>query len=187
MLIKSQKKPLIQEIKLNQININQSNSYNSYSQALYELASENNCLKEIESQIYDILSLMEKSKDFNNLIKDPTIKASEQLSTIDMISTFVTNKRKLFYLNTISKDFLKICSNLRGELVAQVKSAKDLKDEELNKIKDELSKNFNKKIKIEYQYDPDLLGGLIIKIGSIMIDNSLKNKLKKIKNSMIEA
>ena len=94
---------------------------------------------------------------------------------------------KLFYLNTISKDFLKICSNLRGELVAQVKSAKNLKDEELNKIKDELSKNFNKKIKIEYQYDPGLLGGLIIKIGSIMIDNSLKNKLKKIKNSMIEA
>ncbi len=185
---------------MNQININQSNSYNSYSQALYELASENNCLEEIESQIYDILSLMEKSKDFNNLIKDPTIKASEQLSTIDMISkkanfnsllskflTFVTNKRKLFYLNTISKDFLKICSNLRGELVAQVKSAKNLKDEELNKIKDELSKNFNKKIKIEYQYDPGLLGGLIIKIGSIMIDNSLKNKLKKIKNSMIEA
>ena len=47
--------------------------------------------------------------------------------------------------------------------------------------------NNNKKIKIEYQYDPGLLGGLIIKIGSIMIDNSLKNKLKKIKNSMIEA
>jgi len=185
---------------LNQININQSNSYNSFSQALYELASENNCLEEIESQIQGILSLMEKSTDFNNLIKDPTINASEQLSTIDMISKkanfhsllikfliFITTKRKLFYLNTISKDFLKICSYLRGELVAEIKSAKKLKDEELNKIKDELSKNFNKKIKIQYQYDPSLLGGLIVKIGSVMIDNSLNNKLNKIKNSMIEA
>ena len=58
---------------------------------------------------------------------------------------------------------------------------------EVNKIKEELTKNFSSKIKLEYKFDPSLIGGLIIQVGSTMIDTSIKNKLQQLENKMIEA
>ena len=59
--------------------------------------------------------------------------------------------------------------------------------EQVNKIKDELSQNFDAKIKLDYKYDKSLIGGLVIQVGSIMVDTSIKNKLQQIENTMIEA
>ena len=70
---------------------------------------------------------------------------------------------------------------------AEISSAKELSESEINNIKDELSKNFSSKIKLNYNFDPDLIGGLVIQVGSTMIDTSIKNKLKQIENRMIEA
>ena len=67
---------------------------------------------------------------------------------------------------------------LKQDLVA----AKELKSNEINKIKDELSENFSSKIKLNYKYDPSLIGGLIIQVGSVMVDTSIKNKLQQIEN-----
>jgi len=66
-------------------------------------------------------------------------------------------------------------------------AAKQLNDNEVNKIKDELSKDFINKIKLDYKHDPSLIGGLIIQVGSVMIDTSIKSKLKKLENKMIGA
>ena len=80
-----------------------------------------------------------------------------------------------------------ICSQKRGEVKARLVAAKQLSAEDVNKIKDELSKDFTNKVKLDYKYNPNLIGGLIIQIGSVMIDTSIKNKLKKLENKMIEA
>ena len=96
-------------------------------------------------------------------------------------------KRRLFYLEHILKDFLSICSKQRGEVSAKLLSSKDLSESEINKIKEELSKNFASNINLSYKFDPSLIGGLVIQIGSIMIDTSIKSKLQQIENKMIEA
>ena len=100
---------------------------------------------------------------------------------------FLILKRRFFYLEKILVNFIEICSEKRGELKAQIKSAKQLTQDEINKITNELSNNFSSKIKLNYKYDKSLIGGLIIQVGSIMIDTSIKNKLKQIENRMVRA
>ena len=70
---------------------------------------------------------------------------------------------------------------------AEIKSAKVLSQDEINKITEELSNNFKSDIKLNYSFDESLIGGLIVQVGSIMIDTSIKNKLQQIENRMIEA
>ena len=70
---------------------------------------------------------------------------------------------------------------------AEIKSAKSLTQDEIKKITDELSNNFKSKIKLNYKQDESLIGGLIVQVGSTMIDTSIKSKLQQIENRMIEA
>ena len=175
-------------------------SAKSYSQALYELATEEKNLNDVEEHSVSIIKLISQSEDFNSLIKDPTNKQDEQLNSINIIFekfnlnnllkkflNFLVVKRRFFYVEKILKDFVMICSKNRGEISAQLTVAKELNANEINKIKDELSQNFGSNVKLNYTYDPDLIGGLIMQVESVMIDTSIKNKLQKIENKMIEA
>ena len=181
-------------------NISTITAKNSYSQALFELASENSTINEVEKQVSSILELIKSSTDFKDLIKDPTNKIEDQLKVINKISDqfgfnqllkkflgFIISKRRFFYLESILNDFLMICSNARGEIQAELSAAKELNESELSNIKNELSSTFGSNIKLNHKYDPSLIGGLIIKVGSTMIDTSIKNKLQQIEKKMIEA
>ena len=173
---------------------------NSYSQSLYELAKEENNVEEIESQVNSILKLVSDSKDFQNLIKDPTNSQDVQSNVINTICEkfkinlllgkfliFLVKKRRLFFINKILKDFLTICSSKRGEIVARLTAAKDLDSNEIENIIKSLKENFGSNLKLNFSHDPTLIGGLIIQVGSVMIDASIRGKLKKIENNMIEA
>ena len=175
-------------------------SVGRYSLALYELAEESNATHEIEKDSLSILQLISNSEDFNSLIKDPTNKKEDQLNVILKISekfkinnlltkflSFLIYKRRFFYVEKILKDFIETCSKKRGEIKAELTAAKELTEKEINSIKEELTKNFSSKIKLNYKYDPSLIGGLIVQVGSTMVDTSIKNKLQKITNRMIEA
>ena len=175
-------------------------SAKSYSQALYELATEEKNLNDVEEHAVSIIKLISQSEDFNFLIKDPTNKQDDQLNSINIIFekfnlnnllkkflNFLVVKRRFFYVEKILKDFVMICSKNRGEISAQLTVAKELNANEINKIKDELSQNFGSNVKLNYTYDPDLIGGLIMQVESVMIDTSIKNKLQQIENKMIEA
>ena len=171
-----------------------------YSLALYELASENNVLSQIEDQSSSLLSLISSSKDFSNLIKDPTNSQEDLLKVVENISndnkfeillksflSFLVIKRRFFYVEQILKSFIETCSQKRGELKAELKSAKELSSDEIYRITDELTKNFSSKIKLNYKHDESLIGGLVVQVGSTMVDTSIKNKLQQIENRMIEA
>ena len=168
--------------------------------ALYELASEKNLLKEIEINSSTFLNLISINTEFDSIIKDPTLSRDILSNIINKISeisnleslfknflNFLITKRRFFYVEKILKSFLEICSEKRGELKAEVKSAKELSNDEIEKITHELSSNFNSKIKLNYKYDQSLIGGLVVQVGSIMIDTSIKSKLQQIKTKMIEA
>tara|TARA_Y100000590_G_scaffold81187_1_gene90224 strand:- start:156 stop:713 length:558 start_codon:yes stop_codon:yes gene_type:complete len=170
----------------------------SYAQALFELAEENKIVSEIEKQIFELMNLISKSADFNSFIKSPINKAEDLKNVLNKISdkfnfnqllkkflNFLVLKRRIFYLEKILYDFLNICSNKRGEIIAKLTAAKELNNSEIEKIKNELTENFGKNIKLDYKYDKSLIGGLIIQVGSVMVDTSLKNKLKQIENRML--
>jgi len=171
-----------------------------YSLALFELSEENNLLSQIEDQSSSILNLIDQSEDFSNLIKDPTTSQEDLLKVINTISennkfeslfknflSFLIQKRRFFFVERILKSFIEICSRKRGELKAELKSAKQLSNEEIAKITEELTKNFSSKIKLNYKHDESLIGGLVVQVGSTMVDTSIKNKLQQIENRMIEA
>ena len=175
-------------------------SANRYSLALYELASESNSLSKIEENSHALLKLISNSKDFNDLIKDPTINRDILNHVIKNISDnfklevlfknflgFLIIKRRFFYVEQILKNFNEICSEKRGELKAEIKSAKNLTQEEIDKITQELSNNLKSEIKLNYTHDQSLIGGLVVQIGSTMIDTSIKKKLQQIETRMIEA
>ena len=175
-------------------------SANRYSLALYELANETNSLSKIEENSQALLNLISSSKDFNNFVKDPTVSRNILNQVIDKISNnfrlevlfknflcFLITKRRFFYVQKILKNFNEICSEKRGELKAEIKSAKNLSQDEINKITQELSNNFKSEIKLNYTYDQSLIGGLVVQIGSTMIDTSIKKKLQQLENRMIEA
>ena len=175
-------------------------SADRYSLALYELAIENSELAEIEDHSSSIINLIIANEDFRSLIKDPTNKKEDQLNALEKISDqyklnklltkflgFLISKRRFFYVDKILKSFVDTCSVKRGELKAELISAKNLSENEVDDIKKELSKNFGSKIKLNYTNDTSLIGGLIVQVGSTMVDTSIKNKLKQIENRMIEA
>jgi len=171
-----------------------------YSLALFELSEENDLLSPIEEQAFSVLNLINRSDDFSNLIKDPTI-SQENLSKIinEIVENnkfdtlfknflnFLIQKRRFFFIERILKSFIEICSRKRGELKAELKSAKNLTDNEITKITELLTKNFSSQIKLNYKHDESLIGGLVVQVGSIMVDTSIKNKLQQIENRMIEA
>ncbi len=171
-----------------------------YSLALYELADESKNIPEIENQSLALVKLLDKSEDFESIIKNPTNKKEDQINVINKIAEnykfnillknflcFLVEKRRLFFLKNILVKFIDICSQKRGEVKAKLVAAKKLSNEEIEKIKNELSNDITNKIKLEYKQDPSLIGGLIIQIGSAMIDTSIKSKLKQLENKMIGA
>ncbi len=175
-------------------------SANRYSLALFELAEENNLLSQIEDQSLSMLNLINQSNDFYNLIKDPTINQEDLSKVINIIVeknkfnklfknflNFLIQKRRFFFIESILESFIETCSIKRGELKAELKSAKNLSSDEITKITELLTKNFSSKIKLNYKHDESLIGGLVVQVGSSMVDTSIKNKLQQIENRMIEA
>ena len=96
-------------------------------------------------------------------------------------------KKRIFFIDKIFDEFLKLISTKRGEISANLISSKKIDKENLLNIEKEISTSLNRSIKMNYKLDENLIGGIIIQIGSLMIDTSLKNKLQKYKKLMLEA
>ena len=172
----------------------------SYALALYELAKENSELNEVEDGMNGIKALLNESSDFKEMILNPTVTKEEKnkviiemvnqynfCQTLKKFLSFLTSKNRLFFLNQIIDSFLNLVSSSKGELKAKLLSSKELSKAELEKIRSELSKDFQSPIKIDYKYGPNLIGGLIIQVGSVMVDTSIKTKLRQLQKNMIEA
>ena len=172
----------------------------SYALALYELAKENSELNKVEDGMDGIKTLLSKSSDFKEMILNPTVTKEEKnkviikivdqynfCQTLKKFLGFLTTKNRLFFLNQIIGSFLDLISSNKRELKAKLLSSKKLSKTELEKIRNELSNYFQSPIKIGYKHEPDLIVGLVIQVGSIMVDASIKTKLKKLEKNMLEA
>jgi len=171
----------------------------SYAVALYEISKENSAIEKVESEMYNLQKLVNENSNFKDFVLSPVIaKEDKQRTLLKIVELnnfsptsknflgFIINKNRLFFLEKIIESFLNLTSNNKGELKAKLISSKELTTDQQNKIKDELSKDFKSQLNIDYKCDPTLIGGLIIQIGSIMVDASIKNKLKKLETKMVE-
>jgi len=174
-------------------------SANRYSLALYELSKENSELDKVEEEIKGLEKLLKENLNFKEVISSPTVKKEDKMNVMFSIADknnfsktlknflgFIALKNRLFFLNKIIESFLNLISNSKGELKAKLISSKKLSIEEQKEIQKELSENFKSELNVNYKHDPELIAGLIIQVGSVMVDTSVKTKLKKLEKNMIE-
>jgi len=170
-----------------------------YSRALFEVAKEEGELLKIEEDINKFDSLIKNSSDINNFLQNPTQSTENQNSLINLLSEklnfsknlknfflLLIKKRRIFFVSKIINSFLKLCSKKRGEIKASLISSKELTKSELENISKDLSLSMGSTIKFNYKIDEELIGGLKLQLGSFMIDTSIKNKLKKFEQRMLE-
>ena len=169
-----------------------------YAKAIYELAQEKKILTKIVDDFMSIKKLLKESDSLSNLVKSPAISKSEkqnlilkilskvksQQLTIKFFGTLANNGR-LILINDVINDFLSEVSRINGEVKAEVTSSFKLDQDQERKVVAAISEaTGHKKIILSANVDQSLIGGLIVKIGSKMIDNSLKTKLNRLEIAM---
>ena len=170
-----------------------------YARALFEVVKENNELDKVESDIKNLSTILNKSYEIKNFINDPTKKINIQNNVISVLSEkmnfsknlksflfLLIEKRIILFLVKILNTFLKLCSKKRGELKATLVSSKELSITDLEKISQDLSDTMSSTLKIELKVDKELIGGFKLQLGSFMVDTTIKNKLKKYEQLMLE-
>ena len=157
----------------------------------------------MDSVLKDLELLQEciqESEDLKVLVKSPLIASSDKLNIFEKIlskqkadnltNTFfkvISSNKRFAKLSSIISQFMNINSQKRGNVLADVTSADELSDDQKNVIKDQLKSILGKKLFLNFYIDKKILGGLIVKIGSKMIDSSLLTKINKLKIAMREA
>ena len=171
-----------------------------YSRALFEVSKDANELEKVEADVNKFQLLLTSSYEIKNFIKDPTQNTTEQGKVINLLAEklefsknlknfflLLIEKRRIFFVKKIFESFLKLCSRKRGEVKASLISSKELSQPELEKIRKDLSFTMGSTLKFEYILDKELIGGLKLQLGSFMIDTSIKSKLKKYEQVMLES
>lgn len=168
-----------------------------YATAVFELAQDSNSIAAVEQDFAALQQLLSESADFARLVRSPVFSSDDQAKAMkavlarvgasDLGTRFVlllASKRRLFILSDIIKSFGRILARRRGEVQAEVTSARKLADAEVEELKAALKAKLGREPRLETKVDPTLLGGLVVKVGSRMIDTSLRTKLNGLRAAM---
>jgi len=171
-----------------------------YSRALFEVAKEAKDLDKVEEDIKNLKFLLNNSLEIKNFFHNPSQSKDNQNNVIKLLTEnlnfsknlknfmfLLIEKRRIFFVEKIIDSFLKLCSQKRGEIEAALISSKDLSKKEIEDISKDLSSSMGATLKFDFKVDKELIGGLKLQLGSFMIDTSIKNKLKKYEQKMLES
>ena len=170
-----------------------------YATALFEIAKEAKALPKVEKDIALLNAALDESADLRDLISNPVYTRSQQGEAIAAIASkmklgteisntigLMASKRRLFTLPSMLASVKALIAEEKGEVTAEVTSAKALTKAQSDKLAASLKKTFGKDIVINATVDESIIGGLIVKVGSKMIDTSIKSKLSNLQNTMKE-
>ena len=172
-----------------------------YASALFELALEEKAIDAVRTDLDKFDAMVADSAELERLVRSPVFSADDKLKALAAIldkagikglaANFLrvlTTNRRLFAASEVIRGFRALVAKHRGEVTAQVTVAEKLSDKNLEALKDALkSKTAGKNIDLNVKIDPAIIGGLIVKVGSQMVDSSLRTKLNSIKLAMKEA
>ena len=170
-----------------------------YATAIFEIAEENKSLDSLESGISDLSAALNESEDFRTLIQSPLIARSEQRGAIMAIAEkmgleeslknalgLMADRRRLFVLPQLLRALRDRIATSRGEVTADVVTAQELSADQKKKLAETLKSNVGKTVTLNTTVDESLIGGMIVQVGSKMIDTSIRSKLSQLQNAMKE-
>ena len=171
-----------------------------YATALFELAHEGKAIDAVSADVERFEALIAESPDLLRLVRSPVFTADEQVKALTALLDkagisglasnfllFVTRKRRLFAVRDMIKAYKVLVARHKGELVAHVTAAERLSDTHLAALKDALHAVTRQSVQVDLKIDPAIIGGLVVKLGSRMVDTSLRTKLNALKFAMKEA
>lgn len=168
-----------------------------YATALFELAEEQGTLDPVAADLKKVDALILESEDFRRLLKSPILSRTEQQKAVLAVAEkaglspltahflgLLARNRRLFVTSEVIRAYLSRLAGRRGEVTAEVVSAIPLSKEQAEAVTASLTKYVGGRVSLDARVDPGILGGLVVKVGSRMVDNSLKTKLQHLKLAM---
>ena len=170
-----------------------------YANALFELARDNRAVDAVKADLDRFDAMLSESADLRRLMRSPVFTAEEQLRALGAVLKsagieglaanflrLVATNRRLFAVADMIRDFRILYAHHKGEVTAQITVAEPLGDTHREALKDALKSVTGKDVQVDVKIDPAIIGGLIVKLGSRMVDASLKTKLNSIRHAMKE-
>lgn len=170
-----------------------------YASALFDLARDESALDTVEGQLEQLTTMLGESEDLKRLVRSPVFSADEQMRAIGAVADkagitgltgnflrLVAHNRRLFVMPGIIQAFRAMAAAERGEISADVTSAQPLSDEQVASLKAALKEKLGKDVTLSASVNPAILGGLVVKVGSRMIDTSLRTRLMTVKTHLKE-
>ena len=171
-----------------------------YATALFELARDEKSVDAVKADLDRFEAMLADSADLKRLVRSPVFSAGEQSKALTAILDkagisgtsakflkVLTANRRLFAVTDVIRAFRALVANFRGEATAVVTVAEQLNDRNLDALKAALKSVSGKDVALNVKIDPSIIGGLVVKLGSRMVDSSLRTKLNSIKHAMKEA
>jgi F-type H+-transporting ATPase subunit delta len=168
-----------------------------YAAALFDIADERRMLDEVASDLRQLREMLAASVDLSRLVKSPILTRGEQGKAISAVAVHagfsplvrdflavVAKNRRLFAVPAMIEAYLAKLAERRGEVTAEVIAAQPLSETQLALLSDQLRRSAGRRVSIDSSVDPGLIGGMIIKIGSRMVDGSIKSKLQRLQLAM---
>jgi F-type H+-transporting ATPase subunit delta len=171
-----------------------------YATALFELARDEKSIDAVKADLDKFDAMLSESADLKRLVRSPVFAADTQLKALSAVldqagisgvaANFLkvlTNNRRLFAVADVIRAFGALVARFKGEASAEVTVAEPLSDKNLDALKTALKQVSGKDVTLNVKVDPSIIGGLVVKLGSRMVDSSLRTKLNSIKHAMKEA
>jgi F-type H+-transporting ATPase subunit delta len=170
-----------------------------YASALFDIAQAEGSVAAVEQGLVKLLALSDESPDFARFLRSPVINTEEKAvamhvllekakahTTVGNFVKVVARNGRLFAMPAIVRAFQEMAAKARGEIAADVTSATPLSAAQIKTLAETLKQKIGKSVTLSQHVDPSLIGGLVVKVGSQMIDSSLKTKLTAMKIAMKE-
>jgi F-type H+-transporting ATPase subunit delta len=170
-----------------------------YATALFELARDERSIDAVKADLDRFDLLLDQSPDLTRLVRSPVFSADQQGKALAAVLTHagigglaakflqvLAANRRLFAVGAIVRDFRALVAQYKGEVTASVTLAERPDDRQLAAIKEALHAVTGKDVQVDVKIEPSIIGGLIVKVGSRMVDTSLRTKLRSIKHAMKE-
>ncbi|WP_207764711.1 F0F1 ATP synthase subunit delta [Hyphococcus luteus] len=171
-----------------------------YATALFDLARDAGAIEKVEEELKSLRAAIDGSPDLQGFLASPVYDRAEQVNTMTALGEragfsaltanflkLVAKNRRLFALEDMIRAFCALAADERGEVSAEAATAAPMTDDQVKALRLEIERMVGKAVNLNTRVDPDLLGGLVVKIGSTMVDASLKTKLNRLKTEMKKA
>jgi F-type H+-transporting ATPase subunit delta len=168
-----------------------------YASALFELAGDNKAVDKTWGDLAKFQAALDSSPDLQRLVRSPVFRADDQIASLEAICEkagisglalnfikLIAQNRRLFSVSQMITGYQQLMAASKGEVQAEVTSAEKLSPAQIVKIKAALKSTIGRDAQLATRVDASILGGLIVKVGSKMMDNSLKTKLQNLKVAM---